>query len=73
VSFLGGLWIGGTVIQQHFHEFRAPVEPERAAPEPASPIKVMSYAIQDSPWRPWRELAILAVLVVAALTLMLVR
>ena len=70
VSFLGGLWIGATLIQQYFHEYRVPVAPERAAPEPVSPIKMMSYAIQDSPWRPWRELAILAVLVVTCLILM---
>jgi len=34
VSFLGGIWIGATLIQLYFHEFHVPVAPERAAPEP---------------------------------------
>jgi hypothetical protein len=62
VSFLGGLWIGATLIQLYFHEFHVPVPPDRAAPPVVSPIKSMSYAIQDSPWRPWRELLTLTVL-----------
>jgi hypothetical protein len=61
VSFLGGVWIGATLIQLYFHEFHAPVAQDRAAPPVVSPIKSMSYAIQDSPWRPWRELLTLTV------------
>jgi hypothetical protein len=71
VSFLGGIWIGASLIQQYFHEYRAPVAAERAAPEPVSPIKTMSYAIQDSPWKPWRELLTLGVLVCGSLILLL--
>jgi hypothetical protein len=69
VSFLGGIWIGATLIQLYFHEFHAPVPAERAAPEPLSPIKTMSYAIQDNPWRPWRELVTLSVLICLSLAL----
>jgi hypothetical protein len=69
VSFLGGLWIGATLIQLYFHRFHAPVPPERAAPPETSPLKEMSYAIQASPWRPWPQMTVLAVLVVWNLVL----
>lgn len=69
-SFLGGLWIGATLIQLYFHRFHRPVSPERAAPPPASPLKEMSYAIQDAPWRPWPQLLTLTVLVAFSLVLM---
>jgi hypothetical protein len=68
VSFLGGLWIGATLIQLYFHQFHRPVTPERAAPPQTSPLKEMSYAIQDAPWRPWPQLLALTVLVVFSLT-----
>lgn len=71
VSFLGGLWIGATLIQLYFHQFHRPVPPQRAAPPQTSPLKEMSYAIQDAPWRPWPQLLTLAVLVVFSLALML--
>ena len=32
VSFLGGLWIGATLIQLYFHRFHEPVPADRAAP-----------------------------------------
>ena len=70
VSFLGGVWIGATLIQLYFHEFHAPVAQDRAAPPVVSPIKSMSYAIQDSPWRPWRELLMLTVVICWSLTLL---
>ena len=70
VSFLGGLWIGATLIQLYFHEFHVPVPQDRAAPPVVSPIKSMSYAIQDSPWRPWRELLTLTVLIGLSLVLL---
>jgi hypothetical protein len=69
VSFLGGLWIGATLIQLYFHQFHRPVAPERAAPPPTSPLKEMSYAIQDAPWRPWPQLLMLTVLVAFSLVL----
>ncbi len=67
VGFLGGLWIGATLIQLYFHRFHRPVARERAAPPPTSPLKEMSYAIQDAPWRPWPQLLTLAVLVLFSL------
>ena len=70
VSFLGGVWIGATLIQLYFHEFHAPVAQDRAAPPVVSPIKSMSYAIQDSPWRPWRELLTLTVVTCWSLALL---
>ncbi|SPM42531.1 hypothetical protein BN971_00613 [Mycobacterium numidiamassiliense] len=69
-SFLGGLWIGATLIQLYFHRFHRPVAPDRAAPPQTSPLKEMSYAIQDAPWRPWPQLLTLTVLVVFGLVLM---
>ena len=71
VSFLGGLWIGATVIQLYFHQFHRPVPPQRAAPPQTSPLKEMSYAIQDAPWRPWPQLLTLAALVSFSLAMML--
>ncbi len=71
VSFLGGLWIGATLIQLYFHQFHRPVPAQRAAPPPASPLKEMSYAIQDAPWRPWPQLLTLTVLVVISLGLII--
>lgn len=70
VSFLGGLWIGATLIQLYFHRFHEPVAADRAAPPQTSPLKEMSYAIQASPWHPWPEMAVLAVLVVWNLILL---
>lgn len=67
VSFLGGLWIGATLIQLYFHRFGEPVAPERAAPPQTSPLKEMSYAIQASPWRPWPQMLVLGFLVVWSL------
>lgn len=71
VSFLGGLWIGATLIQLYFHQFHRPVAPDRAAPPQTSPLKEMSYAIQDAPWRPWPQLLTLTVLVAFSLVLIL--
>ncbi len=69
VSFLGGLWIGATLIQLYFHRFNRAVPAGRAAPPPTSPLKEMSYAIQDAPWRPWPQLLMLTVLVLVSLGL----
>jgi hypothetical protein len=71
VSFLGALWIGATIIQLYFHQFHRPVQPERAAPPQTSPLKEMSYAIQDAPWRPWPQLLMLTVLVLFNLALLI--
>jgi hypothetical protein len=50
--------------------FALPYRKRRAAPPFVSPIKSMSYAIQDSPWRPWRELLTLTVLIGWSLVLL---
>src|SRR4029077_18068290 len=71
VSFLGGLWIGATLIQLYFHRFHDAVPPARAAPPETSPLKEMSYAIQASPWRPWPQMAVLAILAVWSLVLII--
>jgi hypothetical protein len=71
VSFLGGLWIGATLIQLYFHRFHDAVPPDRAAPPETSPLKEMSYAIQASPWRPWPQMAVLAILAVWSLVLII--
>jgi hypothetical protein len=70
-SFLGGLWIGATLIQVYFHRFHAPLGADRQPPAVDSPIKTMSYAIQDAPWRPWREIALLAVLIIGSIVIMI--
>ncbi len=69
ITFLGGLLAGGTLIQLYFHAFHAPVSREHDAPEPRSPLKVMSYAIQAAPWRSWKELLTYAALVMACIAL----
>ncbi|WP_395644808.1 hypothetical protein [Terricaulis sp.] len=69
-SFLGGLWVGGTLIQVFFHRFHAPLAPERAPGPVASPIKAMSYAIQDQPARAAVVMAVFAALVAIALYVM---
>jgi hypothetical protein len=71
VSFLGALWVGASLIELYFHQFHRPVAPARAAPPESSPLKEMSYAIQDAPWRPWPQLLTLTVLVVFSLVLLL--
>lgn len=63
VSFLTGLLVGATLIQLYFHRFSEPLAEEQSPAPPASPIKIMSYAIQARPARPWRELLLFAALV----------
>lgn len=66
-SFLGGLWIGATLIQLYFHRFDEPLSPAKAPPRLVSPIKMMSYAIQAEPARPWREILSLVFLILWSL------
>ncbi|MDQ2804375.1 MAG: hypothetical protein M3Y41_17465 [Pseudomonadota bacterium] len=65
-SFLTGLLVGATLIQVYFHRFSVPLTLSEAPPEPVSPIKTLSYAIQAAPARPWVEVIILAVLILAS-------
>ena len=69
IALLGGLFIGATLIQLFFHAFHVPVPRDRAAPEPSSPLKQMSYAIQDRPGRAIWQMAIYAGIVVAGIAL----
>jgi len=69
IAILGGLFVGATLIQLFFHAFHAPVPPERDAPEPVSPLKRMSYAIQDQPARAWKEMTVYAVVVLVGIAL----
>ena len=73
ISFLGGLFVGATLIQLFFHAFHAAVPAEREAPAPNSPLKRMSYAIQDRPARAWKEMTVYASAVVAGIILFLMQ
>ena len=64
LSFAVGLYAGMTLIQVYFHRFSKALPPEESPPEPESPIKMMSYAIQANPEKPWFELLVIAVLLV---------
>lgn len=66
---LGGFWVGATLTQLFFHRFKATLPEDRAPAPGASPIKTMSYAIQDRPARAWLELLAMAVFVIACLVL----
>jgi hypothetical protein len=66
-SFLGGFWIGGTLTQLFFHRFHVPLAGGSLPHGSSSPIKLMSYAIQERPSRAWREMASMAVIAVAIL------
>ena len=63
VSFLIGLWIGATIVELFFHQYHRYPAPDRVAPEPNSPLKHMSYAIQDAPWRAWPQMVLMTVLI----------
>ena len=67
VSFIAELWIGATLNQLYFHTYHYPVEPDRAAPPQTSPLKQMSYAVQDAPWRTWPQMPVLAALIICGI------
>jgi hypothetical protein len=62
LSFITGLYVGATLIQVYFHQFSEPLPDDKAPSSPASPIKIMSYAIQAFPKKPWKELVFLTIL-----------
>ncbi len=66
IAFLGGLFVGATLIQMFFHAY-PPVE--RQAPAPKSPLKRMSYAIQDRPSRAGLLMAFYAAIVLGAVAI----
>jgi hypothetical protein len=53
LSFITGIVVAMALIQVYFHRFSAPVPSEQMPGEPVTPIKLMSYAIQESPRRAW--------------------
>jgi hypothetical protein len=61
-GFPTGLYVGAVLVQVFFHRFSTPVGPVFAPEPPVSPIKLMSYAIQEKPGRATRELIMMAVL-----------
>jgi hypothetical protein len=71
LSFITGLYVGATLIQLYFHQFSEPLPVEKSPPEPTSPIKIMSYAIQAFPKRPWKELLFLTILFLWGLYMLL--
>ena len=73
LSFAVGLYAGMTLIQVYFHRFSKPLSPKEFPPEPVSPIKMMSYAIQANPEKPWIELLLIAVLLVWILFMLVTR
>lgn len=62
LSFVTGLVVGMTLIQVLFHRFNRPLPQAKSPESPASPIKLMSYAIQAQPGRAWREVAVITAL-----------
>ncbi len=71
LSFTNGFVVGMTVLQIYFHRFREPLPPNKALDLQSSPIKYISYAIQEKPGRAWREYLIMAVLLVWSLYMLL--
>ncbi len=67
ISVLGGFWVGATLTQLFFHRFHDPMSEGRSPAPGASPIKLMSYAIQDRPARAWPELMAMTLFVIASL------
>lgn len=62
LSFAVGLYVGATLIQVYFHSFSAPLPEDKAPKSQASPIKLMSYAIQANPGKPWKSLLLISLL-----------
>lgn len=62
LSFAVGLYVGATLIQVYFHSFSKPLPEDKAPKYPASPIKIMSYAVQANPEKPWKSLVFITVL-----------
>ncbi len=70
LSFTTGLLIGMTLIQVYFHRFNHPLAEDRSPPPPVTPIKLISFAIQDNPGRAWREYLLMTVLLIWTLVMM---
>ncbi|OLT87756.1 hypothetical protein [Mycobacterium syngnathidarum] len=73
LSFITGLTVGMTLIQLFFHRFNRRLSDNRSPKQPASPIQIISYAIQDRPMLAWREIALITVLSVWAVYMLIGR
>lgn len=73
IAFLGGIFVGATLIQLFFHAFHEAPPSDREAPEPRSPLKRMSYAIQDRPEKAWKEMVLYTIVILAAVAIYLLR
>lgn len=62
LSFAVGLYVGATLIQVYFHSFSRKLPEDKSPKLPASPIKIMSYAIQANPGKPWKSLLFISIL-----------
>jgi hypothetical protein len=62
LSFAVAFYVGMTLIQLYFHQFSVPLSLDKLPPPEVSPIKMMSFAIQEKPSRPWKELLMITVL-----------
>lgn len=62
LSFAVGLYVGATLIQVYFHSFSNKLPEDKSPKPPASPIKIMSYAIQANPEKPWKSLLFISIL-----------
>jgi hypothetical protein len=71
LSFVTGLVVGMLTIQIFFHRFRLELTAEQQPEHPASPRKLMSYAIQANPGLAWREVLFMTVLFGWALYLLI--
>jgi len=71
ISFISGLLAGMVLIQLYFHSFSETLSEENSPEPPASPIKIMSYAIEANPGRAWKELIIMTIIFIWALYMLL--
>ena len=71
ISFITGLLAGMILIQLYFHSFNEQLKSDKSPEPPVSPIKIMSYAIEDSPGKAWKELLIITILVIWGLYMLL--
>jgi hypothetical protein len=62
LSFTSGLLVGMTLVQIFFHRFADPLADEWMPPEPVTPLRLMSHAIQAMPSKAWREFAVMSAL-----------
>lgn len=72
LNFTTGFLVGLTLLQIYFHRFNQPLPPDKSPEQGASPIKHISYAIQEKPQRAWREYLLMTILLTWGLYMLLV-